>query len=561
VERAILDELVVSPREGSRSAVFWQWRRWSPALVAVVVASACGGSSETKPDGVAANGGSAGSVDSAGRAGSGVNAGAGGATAANSGGAGGTSGTSDAANGGSGGRAGGGGSTATAGTGGTAGGEAGVMGTMAGATGEPGSGAAAGASGETGSSCAFSSVAASVSTTIGTVATVTWALDGVVEQAHIDFGLDTSYGMTAPVDVGAINYATMLLGMKPSLTYHYRVSARVGGLWCQDIDRTVDTGALPNDLPGHMVTTSSPRALAGGYLISEFYQPKPFAFILDADGDYVWAYDAGLGHANRARMSPDGKYLWMVDTNVPLLTSHVVKVRMDGTDAQDLSDEFPDLEQDFLFTPDGTMYYLAWDSTVPPSEAGVKVMKHDPEGTTSEVVNLGSFFASGGNCPALQYSLYDDTLLVTDISHTALIKIARNGELVWILGGGSANSFTGDGATFTTRFNLDVLGPNHFLMFQNGTSSGTSASAVEVTLDTTQMTAKNGWQYVPDSPLNSVIFGDVQHLPNGNVLVTFSASNVIHEIDGQNTVLQKISFVDNLGYSIKLPSLYGPAPK
>ena len=63
----------------------------------------------------------------------------------------------------------------------------------------------------------------------GTVGIVTWSIQDVVpDTAAIHFGLDTRYGMVAPVDLNEPDFRTLLLGMKPSRTYHFQVVARAG---------------------------------------------------------------------------------------------------------------------------------------------------------------------------------------------------------------------------------------------------------------------------------------------------------------------------------------------
>src|SRR5580704_11047187 len=73
--------------------------------------------------------------------------------------------------------------------------------------------------------CAFTGTYA-VSPMISTVGIVTFTtVLPAPTEAHINFGLDTSYGMTAPVDLTQPSYRTLLLGMKPSKQYHFQLSA------------------------------------------------------------------------------------------------------------------------------------------------------------------------------------------------------------------------------------------------------------------------------------------------------------------------------------------------
>ena len=89
-----------------------------------------------------------------------------------------------------------------------------------------------------------------MSSKIPTVGIVTWTTtQSNVKDAHIDFGLTTAYGMTAPVDLTEKDYRTLLLGMKTSKTYHYRVVAKDdAGNECSSPDATLMTGALANGL-------------------------------------------------------------------------------------------------------------------------------------------------------------------------------------------------------------------------------------------------------------------------------------------------------------------------
>src|SRR6187549_3009810 len=63
----------------------------------------------------------------------------------------------------------------------------------------------------------------SLSERIPTVGIVEWSTGlGAVDEAHIEFGLDESYGTVAPVELGEPRHRTLLLGLKPQRLYHYR---------------------------------------------------------------------------------------------------------------------------------------------------------------------------------------------------------------------------------------------------------------------------------------------------------------------------------------------------
>ena len=537
---------------------------------------------------------SQGTTDNNGTGGSGPAAGGTGATSGSAGkpGTGGTTGGTGGSTGGTGGSTGGttGGTGATGGTtGGTTGGSAGAghagMSAVGGSAGAgavatggsagaavgsggiaTGGSAGSGAGGTSSGSCTITATATQ-SDAIGTVFNVAFTTDMQgVDSAHIDFGLDTTYGYTAPVDLKDMK--TPLLGMKASKTYHYRVTVGSGATMCSGTDQTVMTGPLLNGLPKPMVTTADATTLTGGFLLSEWYAGKQVVFILDKDKEFVWWFDpktvnAPFGDLARARMSTDGKTMYMAHGNVPSGTGRMVKVAMDGSNPQDLSSSFTGLNHDFTIVNDAMgdwIYYVAYGANNAQCD---DIREYSPTGMGRTVMNIGKAFTSGAcHANAIEYSSEDDTLVVSELDHDAYVKIKRStGEIVWVLGGGTNNNFTGDAATWDNEHNCQVLGANHLLMFNNGSGSG--SNAIELTLDPTAKTATKMWEYTASPAIANVVMGDVQRLPNGNTLVTYSTQGVIHEVDASKKLLQSLSWGTGgaLGYAIKRPTLYGPSPK
>jgi hypothetical protein len=237
-------------REVCPRAVAW-------GLGLVVLTAACGGSEPNFDPGGASG-----------------TAGSGGATAGGSAGAGATGGA------GTGGAA---GSTSTGGGAGSAG--ASTSGGSAGTSAAGSAGTGAGTAGTAGGSGACTiTVNDEISSAIATVGIVRFSTDAAtVSSARIEFGLDTSYGMTAPVDLAEPEYRTLLLGMKQNREYHYRVVVNEGADECATADRTIMTGALPNILPDLDVVNFDREALAGGFVMTGQYQTA------SSCGRFPWA--------------------------------------------------------------------------------------------------------------------------------------------------------------------------------------------------------------------------------------------------------------------------------
>jgi Arylsulfotransferase (ASST) len=472
---------------------------------------------------------------------------------------------------------GGAGTTGAAGTGGGAGttGAAGAGG-GAGTTGAAGAGGGAGTTGAAGtgtsSSCTFTQ-SSSTSSRIPTVGIVTWstALPGVT-SAQIDFGLTTSYGMTAPVDLNEASYRTLLLGMKPSMTYHYRITASAGGSACTSDDYTIATGALQNGLPFVTVNTNNRAAVSPGFIVTGQYANAAAApaFILDADAQYVWWYNDG-SDVGGAHMSYDGKYMWIASVNKPDTTAsdHTHRVTMDGLSDTDFTQAFAHHSHQVRPLPDGS---VAFFTTGANGCDDIKVFPANGTPTTAAATLVNARTAHGGtgacNVDDIEYSPSDDTLIFSDMENDCLTKISRTtGATVWVLNGnqnGITSTFTGD-LWAGGQFGFHVVGVNELLIFNNNSANlgGTAGGsiALELTLDPVAKTSTKKWSYTASPAIQVDILGDVERLPNGNTIIDYAIRGTIQEVDASGNVLMQMKSTFNFGFFDKSPTLYGPPTK
>ena len=505
---------------------------------------------------------------------------------------------------GSGGKSGSGGSVSSGGSSGS-GGKSGSGGS-AGSGGSSGSGGLAGSGGSgTSTGCTFTQ--SSSTAKIATVGIVKWSttLSGM-SSAHIDFGLDTSYGMTAPVDtpVSGTN-TTLLLGMKASKTYHYRITATGGGMSgsgsssgssgssggdCTSDDYTIKTGALANGLPTITVTNNKASALYGGFLITAQFmasngsQGSP-AYILDADGQVVWAYDVGQPQMTGARMSYDGKFMWINNVNVTTGgtgsgTAYVHRVSMDGATDDNLSSKFTGLNHQLTVLPDETIAFYAYGSN-----GCEDIKEYSPTtGNVTTIINSGTAQGGASACHVnnIQYSKVDDTLVFSDLDNQTITKVTRgsNSKAVWTINGSHA-TLTNDGWSGWkgSEHGIHLLGlddskQDHILFFNNNSSfsmggagssggTGNGSLAIEIKLDLSTKKVAKVWSFQGAANLQNDIMGDIQRLPNGNTVVAFSTKGAIEEVDSGGNILSDWSFPlgAEFGYIEKRATLYGPPPK
>jgi hypothetical protein len=520
--------------------------------------------------------GSGGSSASGGQSGSGGHSSSGGTSG--SGGKGGSGGTSS--NGGATG-SGGKGSGGTSGSGGTgSGGKSGSGGTGSGGTGSGGSsgtGLTSGGDAGTSVGCTFSQTSSTGK--IATVGIIKWSttLSGMT-SAHIDFGPTTSYGMTAPVDspVSGDN-TTWLLGMKQTTTYHYRITASGSSGDCTSDDYTIKTGSLANGLPTITVSNTKASSLYGGFLITaQYVTPSSLkgapVYILDADGEIVWAYDIGKSTMTCARMSYDGKYMWMNTANVPqgMGTAAVHRVPMDGSTDEDLSSSFSGMNHQLTILPDETVAFYAYGSN------GCEDIKEYSPATksTKTIINSGTAQGGASACHVnnIQYSKVDDTLVFSDLDNQSITKVTRgsNSKAVWTINGSHA-TITGvswKGSQHGIHLlGLDDSGLDHIMLFNNNMSSasgsGDGSVALEIKLDLTAKTSTKVWSFKGAKNLQNDVMGDLQRLPNGNTVMAYSTKGVVQEVDSSGTVLTDWSFAlgAEFGYIEKRLTLYGPPPR
>jgi hypothetical protein len=450
--------------------------------------------------------------------------------------------------------AGGAGESASAGGGGGSepnGGRAAEAGSESGEGGASGVGladAGAGAAGAPEASCNFE-LDVSVSPVIGTVGIVEWTVDlPEILGARIEFGLDKSYGMLAPVDLAAPRHRTLLMGMKADRAYHFRIVASGRSATCASADQVLTTGPLRTGLPHLTVSELGDGPREGRFLISCFLQEGP-AFIVDQDGDYVFWY--GSGQIGRAALGHDGKSLYYSGINVAGGDASMRRVSLDGLVDEDLSAEFGDIHHDFTVLPDGTIGFIQRE------QSRDRLVERAPDGSTRVVVDIAD--AHGGttnnHANSIHYWPSEDAYTVSDLAQDAFVKVARDGTVLWVLGG-ETSDFGGEGAVWDRQHGHQLLGPEGLLFFNNGPFDGDSSSAVELSLDLSTMTAERVWEYAPGD--SSVIFGDVQRLENGNTLVVFSGSGLIHEVDPEKRLVREWlwDLGGAVGYTTSVPSLY-----
>jgi len=379
-----------------------------------------------------------------------------------------------------------------------------------------------------------------------TVGIVSFALGGMTPtEAHIDFGLDTAYGMTAPVELTLANHRTVLIGMKPERTYHFRIVATDGSTTSTSADHTLATGAATTLVPLQKPTVRLANGEDTGFIIGSFWQQDTrwTPFIVDTDGDVVWWYDdsahlRGQDGIGRARLTADHRDIWLVNGQ---FSTPLRRVSLDTLDVQEYADAKG--THDVCAVSGDTMAYLATASS-----RCAQIVEIDKAGNQKTI--LDSTALTGDNCHgnAIRYSKQNDWYVFGD-RNTDVYVIDRAGKLQWKL----SDKTGGTQAWGGVQHGVQLL-PSSVLLFSNEPTAGDwmTSQALEFGLDGSLLktfTNRGGTDW----------FGDVQRLPSGSTLISYMGSLQI--VDADDNVVFDLGTVGGsaLAYVEFRKDLYGPA--
>jgi len=365
-----------------------------------------------------------------------------------------------------------------------------------------------------------------------------------VKSAYLEFGLDTSYGMQAPVDLAQPSYRTLLLGMKPSKTYHFRVVASDGSTSHASDDYTIQTGAVTTAVKIGSFDVKQESGRERGFIVLSYWAGtgSSVAFILDADGDIVWAYDLGMtGGIARARISYDGADLWAVTADNA--GQPIRRVGMDGLNPQTYSSTKS--SHDIAAVSGHTMAYLDY------SVSCNDIQEIDPSGTTKKIFTASGVFGSQCHGNAVRYSEAED-VYTYGVVDKDVIRVSRAGQKLWSL----ADTVAGGNATWGAVNHGHHLLANSILIFANKGGANGASAMLEYDFSGKKLSSY-------DAGITSQNLGDVQRLPGGNLLVDFSNADVVHQVSKDGTLLVEIKgpgSQNKFGYATWRPTLYGPSP-
>jgi hypothetical protein len=415
-----------------------------------------------------------------------------------------------------------------------------------------------------------------LSPNVPTVAIAQWSTSrdrADVREASIHYALsDSSRELVAPVDLerdvvagsATLAFRTPLLGMKQLSDYSVYVELTTDKGTERSSEVSVHTGFLPPQIPRVRVEDSAAGDLYGGFTVACTGPGggEPWAFIWDGDGDVVWAHplaETSLDACTRARLSYDGRALWVGDLNLGGTGGTLAKLDLAGQQAP-ISYALPGRHHDFAILPNGNILYFKQetsDEAVPGAKRDV-LYEFNPDTTASLLLydELTDFGEAIAETPA-------HTNYIAFVPHLNAISFSMLTSntigLVSYPEGTLLSTFGGIGSDFdmswTKQHGHQVL-DGELLVFSNE-GPNLKSIVLEYAIDLEAATSQAGNQYVSDD--QTITFGDVKRLPNGNQLITYSNAGALHELNENWQLLRRTETV-GIGYVEHRRSLYGPPP-
>ncbi len=287
-----------------------------------------------------------------------------------------------------------------------------------------------------------------------------------------------------------------------------------------------------------------------------------YAYIFDKDGDMVWWYQLAAGETvcSRIRMSYDGKYMWTGNVNVMGGDGKLFRVSMDGDDTKEYS--ITDYHHDFAVLENNHILFVQRSAPGGGIGGGAEpadlIMELDPEsGATTEIYNQDNDFqslisASGAHTNSINYVPHLNAFSFSILNlNTVAVVGYPDGNLLHTFGGAQSDYAA---MSWQRQHGHHLTESGDLLVFNNqGSNGGSSALKFAVSGDSAELV----WDYA--SGIATQTFGDTRELPNGNVLVTYSNNNTIHELSADGQLIQTIG-TGSIGFVERRTTLYGPPP-
>jgi len=370
-------------------------------------------------------------------------------------------------------------------------------------------------------------------------------------------------GGTAPVDLGKASYRTLLLGLKPASDYTFHIEVSAGATSCRSPDYSLPKTGNDGCPPVGTAGAYNP-AQANGYIVTSTGMVGSTVYIIDADGEVVWC-TTGPKICSRARMDFEGVNMWMVALNVANLGGEMRYLSMDGSTGQTKVAGLASAHHDFAVLP-GKIAAMVWTTSGTDVESNLVEHEADGSGEATTAFKIGANLYAGAtgdsgtptyHSNSILYHAADDSFTIGDRNPNLYVKVKHDGTPLWQIGGACDSAVAPKCApgTWIVNHGHDFAANGDIVIFNNNVA-GSIAHILEFNIAETDTAISTSLVEDFAPGYLGVVLGDVQRLPNGNTLVTFSTAGQIVEVDPSWNVVR--SLTGNFGYADWRATLYGP---
>ncbi len=367
-------------------------------------------------------------------------------------------------------------------------------------------------------------------------------------DSHVEFSAPGTQRLRTGHDGVTTHHEVLVYGMRAGVTYELTaISETLDGGRVTSTPAAFTPGPLPDHVPSPEVLVHEPDLAREGYTLFDNYRYSTSApntaVIVDMEGHPVWvhAFESGddIG-AMDVRLTDAGTVLMGASVpsgQRPREVDFAGRILWEGPEQPGFtSDDFMHHTMEIL--DDDTVLTLV--KKFVDGTRGDRIVIMDRNGVErwqwDFFENLEPSWEEEWT-HSNSVTLRGDDLYLSERVANQVIKIAMStGEIQWRLGP------EGDFVLpdpFEAQHAPDLLGDDHFLIYDNGTERG-STRVLEVVVDAEAGTAETVWSWPPEGEHHwyTGYWGDADRLDNGNTLIAAGASyeNTMTEVTADGTV-------------------------
>ena len=395
-------------------------------------------------------------------------------------------------------------------------------------------------------------VSAEISEFVHTVVIVRWTT-AEATTGRVEFGSDTNYGQTTLTTTSATAHEVLLLGMPADTLVHFRVVIDTDRGEAPTHDYEITTLSLPSGTPIPVVSGAVTDQWA--FQVLPIQGTEQFVTIINPLGQIIWYYQPmSGGNLMKAILTHDRSAVLLghAGDQGHLENGQLEWISLDGGTISTVA--APNFDHDLTELDDGTVAMImveARTKTDGSPWSADTIVERSPDGTMTQVFNAWDQLDPTGleefnnwtHANGIDFVASEDCYYFSMKEIGSLAKIPRStGVPDWIINGHfNEFSFIDGAVPGAMQHQFEVLGPDHLLLFDNGAPERGYSRAVELQLDTTEMTASQLWEYIRVPPIYVYAKGDVARFADESTQVTWSTAGEMQLVDQAGSLLWQLN--------------------